>query len=361
MEISIRAGQLRLQLDKGAVRLDELLDFASRENPQRGFLFVSKVLGKHIPVKPSVMRARYDELAQLCGAGSETFVVGMAETATGLGAGVADSLAMLEGQGAVTYQHTTRHKLDHAIWLTLDESHSHAVDHILYSPHEDVMPAISAAERLILVDDEISTGRTLHLLACKLLPHLPRVRELLVVSIVSWLNDGKRARFNDLPVLTRFVNLMAGQFVFEPAEDFKPSLPANVDKGICCDRSRDDIGRCGIRLPYEGKVPMPDLTFASKTTLVGTGEHLFLPFLAAEALEMRGYDVVFQSTTRSPILEGDAIGRKLTFSDPGKEVCHFIYNLPPDRSIRVMLEDERLTASNGLVALLNGKESRDAA
>lgn len=40
----------------GSYQLEDLLDFAQRINPKRAFLFVSKVLGRHIPVAPSTMR-----------------------------------------------------------------------------------------------------------------------------------------------------------------------------------------------------------------------------------------------------------------------------------------------------------------
>ena len=185
INVNIEAGALHLSLTKGFDRIHGLLDFASRENQKRGYLFVSKVLGKHIPVKPSVMRALYNELAQLCGVADTTFVVGMAETATGLGAGLADSLSRLKKQGTVVYQHTTRHWIEADVWLRLDESHSHAVDHILYQPFDDCFEPIKAAKRLILVDDEISTGRTLLLLAEKLISELKGIEELVIVSIVS--------------------------------------------------------------------------------------------------------------------------------------------------------------------------------
>ncbi|WP_419534579.1 phosphoribosyltransferase domain-containing protein [Endozoicomonas sp.] len=192
MEVNISAGTLTLGFSKGEDRLKTLLDFASRENQKRGYLFVSKVLGKHIPVKPSVMRSVYQELSELCGSGPSTYVVGMAETATGLGAGVADSLSCLDAQETVVYQHTTRHELNSDIWLTIDESHSHAVDHILYEPTDELRKDINSAKRLILVDDEISTGRTLHLLAKKLLPELRHIDEIIIVSIVSWLDTDKK-------------------------------------------------------------------------------------------------------------------------------------------------------------------------
>ena len=70
--------------------LDSLLGFAERINPKRAFLFVSKVLGKHIPVQPSVMRKTYQDLSQLITEDlpQPLTVVGMAETAVCLGAGV---------------------------------------------------------------------------------------------------------------------------------------------------------------------------------------------------------------------------------------------------------------------------------
>lgn len=352
MEVKICAGKLSLNFYKGAERLEELLDFASRENQKRGYLFVSKVLGKHIPVKPSVMRSLYQELSRQCGAGLPSYVVGMAETATGLGAGVADSLSLLENQGTVIYQHTTRHKLDSDIWLTLDESHSHAVDHILYKPVDELHADILSSKRLILVDDEISTGRTLFLLAEKLLSKLSGVEELLIVSIVSWLDTEKQQQFNALPVNTRFVNLVAGRFTYSPDHSFLPALPDNVDKGICKDPSRSDLGRRGIKLPYQNSLSVPEQYNDAKWTVVGTGEHLFLPFLIAEKMEALGGDVLFQSTTRSPILPGDAIKHKITFSDEGKDVVNFIYNLPLDRQVYLVCEVEGAHETNGLARYL---------
>lgn len=48
----IQAGRLTITLTENGHRLDELIAFASRLNPRRGYLFVSRVLGKHIPVRP---------------------------------------------------------------------------------------------------------------------------------------------------------------------------------------------------------------------------------------------------------------------------------------------------------------------
>ena len=66
-------------------QLEDLLDFAQRINPKRAFLFVSKVLGRHIPVAPSIMRNAFTDLANLVpdDLPEPILVIGMAETAVG--------------------------------------------------------------------------------------------------------------------------------------------------------------------------------------------------------------------------------------------------------------------------------------
>jgi len=345
----IQAGELKINFSHGEERLDELIDFASRENQKRGFLFVSKVLGKHIPVKPSVMRSIYDELAGLCSIDSHTYVIGMAETATGLGAGIADSLSKKYPELNVFYQHTTRHKLGHPVWFTVDEVHSHAVDHIMYRPHEDIYNDVQSCQRLILVDDEMTTGRTLLQLAAGVLERIPAIKELVIVTLVSWLKEDKMQIFEDFSVPVRFVQLLKGDFTFAPNPDFTAALPENVDDGVCDEESRDDLGRTGLKMPYELEEQDAVLALQTKEPLaiVGTGEHLYYPFLLAEKLEKEA-DVVFQSTTRSPILNGDAIKRKIRFNIANNKV-NFIYNLPAEREMIVLCESHSLAQHNGLI------------
>src|SRR3546814_5484099 len=73
-----------------AAELDAFCDFAARANPKRGFLIVSKVLGRHLPASPNAIRGAMDELGQKLPADLPGPIVflGMAETATALGQGV---------------------------------------------------------------------------------------------------------------------------------------------------------------------------------------------------------------------------------------------------------------------------------
>lgn len=357
----IQAGKLTLHLSQGQERFDELIGLASRENQKRGFLFVSKVLGKHVPVKPSVMRKVYDELAARCcqqgdiiGDGdninaSNIYVIGMAETATGLGAGFADSLAQQNPQLNVFYQHTTRHILaDHQQWFSLCESHSHAVDHILYHPNQTIYDGISKSQCLVLVDDEMTTGKTLLQLAKGVLRKIPSIKKVIIVTLVSWLDSSAQKAYEQLPASVEFVQIIKGQFSFEPDPAFSAQLPESVDRDLCEEESRDDLGRTGLKMPYRcGQISESFLPLQKPAVVVGTGEHLYYPFLVAEHLEKTA-DIVFQSTTRSPILKGDAIERKTSFSAGGDKM-HYIYNLPADRTPIILCETDALRRVNGLL------------
>ncbi|QTR49372.1 phosphoribosyltransferase domain-containing protein [Candidatus Thiothrix anitrata] len=63
INVALEQGTLNLTIESGTHSPDELFGFAQRRNPKRAFLFVSKVLGRHIPVSPAVMRNATDTLA----------------------------------------------------------------------------------------------------------------------------------------------------------------------------------------------------------------------------------------------------------------------------------------------------------
>jgi len=347
MKADIQAGRITLECEAGAERLPGLLAFASRQNQKRSFLFVSKVLGKHIPVRPRQMRQCYNELAHLCRRpGLDTFVIGMAETAVGLGAGIADSLAKMHPRVRVYYQHTTRYQLDHPEWFRLAESHSHAVDHIVYQPQTSLLDAIGGCRHLILVDDEITTGKTLFQLAQATIEKLPNLNNLTIATLVNWLPANAEQHFRQLPVPVQFKQLIKGCFSFEPNQAFKVNLPRNADVGICNIKARTDLGRLGISMPHTiAPSPAPDCRGPS--VILGTGEHLYEPFLIAESLEKKHRDIVFQSTTRSPIMFGDCIERKIEYP-LGANTVNYIYNLPRDRTMHVLCENHAHEKTDGL-------------
>ena len=127
-----------------------------RRNPKRAQLLVSTVLGKHVPVVASVCLSAGDSLGRevkrvAAGLGYGTAqldVIGFAETATGLGHQVAAALP------GCRYIHTTR-RPGAGARLEFLEEHSHATEQWLTPPADWLREGVA-----VLVDDELSTGRT---------------------------------------------------------------------------------------------------------------------------------------------------------------------------------------------------------
>lgn len=145
---------VRLTVDRPGVAL------ALRRNPKRAHLLVSALLGKHQPVAAGTVLAAAAELGALVRtavAGAPSLVVGFAETATALGHGVA-RVATAAG-GSAPYAHTTRRPVPGGLTcLAFQEEHSHAVEQRL-ALRDDALLA-DPGRTLVLVDDELSTGRT---------------------------------------------------------------------------------------------------------------------------------------------------------------------------------------------------------
>lgn len=339
----IKAGILKLSLHQGGERLGELMAFGSRLNPRRGYLFVSRVLGKHIPVRPQKMDAIHAELASAIELlDSSAYVVGMAETAIGLGAGVARHLAGLHGYSV--FHHTTRFQVTQP-WLRIREAHSHADTMHMARLGSDAMEAIADIQDLVLVDDEISTGMTSAHLATQLTrqTELGHIKRLHIVSLVNWLSDSARQQLlQQLPegIEVHLVQLMAGHFHFVPCASHRPQLPDNVDTDFCnvllnarhAPLPIESEGLYGKLMTSSFESPPEALLSAARATqgpltILGMGEYLDAPFRLALELQRQGRDILFQSSTRSPIAIGDTIASRIEHDAPGAPgKRHFLYN-----------------------------------
>ncbi|HRY16637.1 MAG: phosphoribosyltransferase domain-containing protein [Candidatus Competibacteraceae bacterium] len=359
---SIQAGCLNLTLRREEWPLDECLTYATRQNPRRLYLFVSKVLGKHWPARPSVMREVHRRLAaKIADLPGPLLVMGMAETATALGRGVAEEVAVQNGRDDVLYLQTTRCRLSRPLAFAFDESHSHAPDHAVYLPEPRLQPLFRTARSLVLVDDEISTGRTLAELARAYLQVNLQVEQIALVSIACWLSA---ARQRELAALlerpAQFPALIEGEFSFTADPAFPPpALPdAVADAGQYHDAIAIDPARIGV-VAGDWRLPECPLSLLQNEreglTVIGTGEYAYTPFRVALALEEAGYDVLYQSTTRSPILVGDAIASRWEFTDhQGDGIPNYLYNLDADRLPVVIYEHPAMPELHALPNALGG-------
>lgn len=226
------------------IPIEALFVMAARKNIKRGFLFVSKILGKHIPVHPLIpfvggaaLAARYASLVHgekvfeencdfaqafvneqvleetwsyvsrhVLPLPEKTLFIGFAETATSLGHSVFSAFAE-----NAQYIHTTRETIigiDNM--LNFAEEHSHATEHYCYA----IDPALFENENMIvLVDDEITTGKSALNFIKAIQNKYPR-KKYAVVSLLDWRSAAEKQRFMDveeeLGISIHAISLLAG-------------------------------------------------------------------------------------------------------------------------------------------------------
>jgi adenine/guanine phosphoribosyltransferase-like PRPP-binding protein len=301
----------------------------------------------------------------------DAVVLGYAETATALGHSVADAL------GDAYYLHSTRRPVEgFATYGGFEEEHSHATSHLL-------LPADHAAlDRdvpAVLVDDELSTGRTVLNTIEALHTVRPRSRYV-VAALVDLRGPADRARMealaNRLDTRIDAVALAAGQVelpddILEAGQALVTELTAQAT--TLKPESTFDVARADLEWPAElpdggrhGFLPahrerlekdlprMADVLAsglgdgASSVLVLGFEELMYAPLRLAEALaDIRpDLDVRYSTTTRSPVLAVDdpgyAIRTRLTFpahddpaDGPGER---YAYNVSPafDRIVLVV-------------------------
>lgn len=339
IRIPLSTGTVAIDVVRADWPLDTLCGFAARENPRRAFLVVSKVLGRHVPVAPSIMRQSFRDLAALVpDLPGPVIVIGLAETAICLGQSVHEELCRRWGRDDVLTLHSTRQQVDASLLARFDEPHSHASSHLIYQPAN---PRFAEARSVVMVDDEISSGTTLVNLATSLARVLPRLERIVTVALTDWSNGTVADR---MPLPATAVSLLSGHLRWIPDPVSAPiaveppafDVAARALGKLAAHHNFGRLGRADVADERDGLADGLGIPPQSRLRVVGTCEFTYPPFRLAERLERQGHDVVVQSTTRSPALLGGAIASRLTFADNyGTQVRNFIYNADA--------EDGRLT------------------
>ncbi|SJM94701.1 phosphoribosyltransferase domain-containing protein [Crenothrix polyspora] len=356
LTINLDTGFLHITTEPGRIPLSRLLGFAARISSKRKFLLVSKILGKHHPVAPRMMSWSYRALARALLKHSligESLWLGMAETATGLGYGVF-AAAYREGVRNSLFIQTTRYHIDGVKRLEFTEAHSHATDFFLYYPDtEERQQQFYHAQTLVLIDDEISTGKTFLRLIQAYQAINPNLCKVFIVSLVNFANPiDRKALETEAGVLVQWVSLRQGCFHFE--EHDNPALAAitvNVlGNGRCKKQLFGWPGRQGLNAPItlDSDIVNALLNFFKPATtsdtlirpvlILGSGECNVPAYLLGRELERHGYKVKVQSTTRSPIHVSNAITSVIQFEDNyDDQIPNFIYNLDPSAYQEIIL------------------------
>jgi hypothetical protein len=344
LAIKLDTGTLFIDIEPGAVPLKRLLGFAARISSKRKFLLVSKILGKHYPVAPRIMSWSYRALARAVlknDVGCQSVWIGMAETATGLGYGVFEKACQAGIEQALFIQ-TTRYHLEGMPRLEFEESHSHATEFFLYYPDDaGYRELFLKSQTLVLIDDEISTGKTFLRLIKAYQRINPYLSKVFIVSLVNFAHpDDRQALESQAGIAVIWVFLRQGSLYFEDSRnDAIDQITVNVSgNGACKKHLLAWPGRTGITEPIQlERDVLQQLTqyFTTQGDLrpilvLGSGECNAPAYLLGRELENIGLKVKVQSTTRSPIHQGHDIKLICQFEDNYQDgIPNFIYNMDP--------------------------------
>lgn len=326
----------------------QVLRLAKRwKNTKRTYLLVNPLQGKHIPASPAASRAMMEALGDRLAARypEAKLVIGFAETATAVAAVAASRL----GEGCI-YLPTTREDLPEVEnWLLFQEEHSHAVGQKLCG--DRLARWLEVTPQLIIIDDELSTGRTLRNLIRVLRERYPQMegKPVVAASIISRLSAEDEALLARAGAVSECLvklppsdfSAMVEGYDISPAEDLRcaeapPAVPVRVSGTLPQPRTGVEIHgylRACEALAEEvlSAAPLPG---EGRILVLGTEECMLPALVLAQALEERGRAVAWQSTTRSPIGICTQPGYPVTAgckvrSFYGGDRETFLYNLEP--------------------------------
>ncbi|WP_139891925.1 phosphoribosyltransferase family protein [Bacillus sp. D386] len=408
---------------------NQLFKMATRINKKRNFLFVSTVLGKHLAVNPKIpllvghllslrylevvygkkdMRAEAIAEAIKTGGNIEEAlllveedpiklpkpltIIGFAETATALGHAVFSSF-----DKHAKYIHTTREKIaEIPSIINFEEEHSHASSHYVYSSD----PAFfDNDQEIVLVDDEITTGKTAINIIRKINSVYPSKKVFTLISILDWRTAEHRAQYQqiekELGITVHPVSLMDGTISINGQPDLKledqlaaPNQTSeqhvsyipihhyfkdhhfnqftsiNTDESLNASPYSQATGRFGLDIEEERSFSpifeeiggiLKQHRKGKRTLAIGTGEFMYIPMMIASSM---GSDVYFQSTTRSPIYSLEKsdylIHNKFTFDSPeNKGVVNYLYNIEINRYDEIFIFIERNSSHESLNSILS--------
>lgn len=325
-------GYIELFIENRDANCSAFFEMAVRKNnTKRKFLFVSKLLGKHIPIEPAILfnscRQLVDNYAQtnkllknnshkiVCT--SKTLIIGFAETATAMGHSVFNCFA-----GDCFFVHTTRHKVNHYQFaFEFKEEHCHATEQLFFLQNENW---IRDAKEIIIVDDEITTGKTIRNIIDQIDRYYPQ-KKYSIITFLDWRNKEDRQAFNlfsakknstisffsfmqghiknvkitnntiDETKLKqpRYYNPVKENWQFHYCNSLHPQfLTAGAGINICQQKEIIQLSKnIAQRL-------LPHMR-GNKRAVVGTGEFMYIPMLIASYLNGHNY---CNATTRSPII-----------------------------------------------------------
>lgn len=295
---------------------EDLVRIAQRKNnTKRGYLVVNPLQGKHCPVSPKKVMELFSELEkQLENHYKNEIIlfVGFAETATAIGAGV----ALAHGG---YYMQTTREEVENVTFFDFSESHSHATQQKLVKTDVDsILPKI---DRIIFVEDEVTTGNTILNIITLLRETYENPPSFAVLSFLNGMNTEALTSYEKQHIPLHYLVKTDHSSYEERAQAFSADGSAHDEKVVkntkspyklhqcnknyintrrLCD-AKEYALKCTSLWDFVKKSNILPNNETQKILVLGTEEFMYPPLFVAEKLESQGHNVNFHATTRSPI------------------------------------------------------------
>ena len=353
--------------EKMNITVDDLVRLARRDNNSiRPYLYVNPKQGKHIPSDPRETLRICEALANKVNTAypdDKLYVIGFAETATGVASAISYYLKNIK-----YYQNTTREYKEEESYLYFTESHSHAKDQMLRS--SGLEECIENVDRIIFVDDEVTTGNTIYKLVQSIKKNYNTKN--IHFSIVSMLNSMPSERINELAAEDIDCLFLASiPFEYKKDEIINVSIKQENHHEYSHDQVEENESvALADEICYESQFnPRCVVDFSdyqkenqkfadsvitklkknhyNKFLVLGTEEFMYATIFVGKMLEDSGVadQVKIHSTTRSPIVANDAQEYPLkeryqirSFYDLDRKT--YIYNLEAYDGVLILTDAE---------------------
>ena len=292
-------------------REQDLVRIAKRENNnKRKYLVVNRLQGKHIPVRPDEAFSMFRELADTIKneyKEENLLLIGFAETATAIGAAVAAELG-------TKYMQTTREIIPDVEYLFFSEEHSHATEQKLVK--NDIDSVIGGIDRIIFIEDEVTTGKTIWNIIQLLEKLYPETVKFSVASLLNGMDESALHTYHEknIPIhylvktnherYTEIAEGFAGDGIYVPcseeAYDVTKELRAggrmNARRLAEADKYREACEK--LWMTIDGMIHDE---LVGRVLVLGTEEFMYPALYVANRIAQSGAETFCHSTTRSPI------------------------------------------------------------
>ena len=342
------------------------VSIAKRENnTKRGYLIVNPLQAKHVPVSPKAALSVFTDLAKKLEGkykDEKILFISFAETATAIGSQVASSFKSY-------YIQTTREFISGVDYIFFSEEHSHATEQKLVK--NDLDSIIEKIDRIIFVEDEVSTGKTILNIIHKIQESYKKKFLFSVLSILNSMTLADEKKYSGIDVDFLFLQKIDRSSFEKTActfslqgRNFPPDFTPVAYKLFLINgyvnarRLVDSIDYLNSCETFACKI-IEKLSIKSgqKILVLGSEEFMFPAILTGKKIEDLGNCVKTHSTTRSPILVFEEKNYPLhsrfnLASLYDKDRHTYIYNLETYDTV-LIITDSTLKEEQGLFSLLN--------